>query len=248
MKLAKAEARDLTNAYNRASIHGAERRTLEAIFRHPVASNLEWMDVAGLVARIGSMQERGGGEFDLHIGGKHHLMHKPKTKDLTGSEVVDLRHFLQEAGWSPEAPSEAATHPDPVAPTLVVLLDHHGAKIYRIDLPSGIDSQPQIHPYDPNGLLHKLAHKVHPESQVRHETEKMARYKRIADAVAAGGKIIVVANGKAMGDEARELTGFLRTHHRQAYQRAVSDLTTDIPDITQPQLLALAGQVLNPAT
>ena len=100
-KLAAEEARDRTNTANLATIRGSQRRTLEALFRHPTASNLEWMDVVELVGKIGSMQERGSGEFDIHVGGKHHVMHKPHTKDLTGSEVVDLRHFLGEAGWSP---------------------------------------------------------------------------------------------------------------------------------------------------
>ena len=88
MKLDKAEVRDHIEADNRAAIHGAQRRTLEAIFRHPAAHNLEWIDVAELVGKIGTMSRAASGEYDLHVGGKHYLMHKPHTNDLTGSEVV----------------------------------------------------------------------------------------------------------------------------------------------------------------
>jgi hypothetical protein len=111
MKLDKAEARDLSNAGNRASIHSEQRRTLEAIFRQPTTFNVEWMDVVELVGKIGTMDRTASDKYDLHVGGKHHLMHKPHTKDLTGSEVIDLRHFLQEAGWSPEAPLQRAGAP-----------------------------------------------------------------------------------------------------------------------------------------
>ncbi len=88
MKFAKEQVRDFTNAGHRVALNNSQRRTLEAIFRHPAASNLEWMDIVELVGRIGSISERGSGEFDVHVGGNHHVMHKRHTKDLTGQELV----------------------------------------------------------------------------------------------------------------------------------------------------------------
>ena len=247
MKLDKEQARDLTNASHRADLHGSQRRTLEAIFRHPAASNLEWMDVVELVGRIGSMSERGSGEFDVHVGGKHHVMHKPHTKDLTGHELVDLRHFLQQAGWSPEAASQAEHHPHPAPPTLMVVVDHHGAKIYRLD-PDVNDAEKQvIRPYDPHSLLHDLAHKVQAAEQDHHVPEETAFYGRISDAVAAGGRIIVVSHGTTQDPVARHLAEYLRTHHAQTYQRVVSELTANVSGMTLPQLQALAEQALAPA-
>ena len=78
------------------SVTGAHRRTLEAIFRHPAAHNLEWNDVMGLIGSIGQAQERDNNAFMFEVAGKRHLMHKPHTKDLTSSEVGDLRHFLMQ--------------------------------------------------------------------------------------------------------------------------------------------------------
>ena len=247
MKLAKEQARDLTNAGHRAALHSSQRRTLEAIFRHPAASNLEWMDIVELVGRIGSISERGSGEFDVHVGGKHHVMHKPHTKDLTGHELVDLRHFLQQAGWSPEGTSQADHHPDPAPPTLMVVVDHHGAKIYRLD-PDVNDAEKQvIRPYDPHSLVHDLAHKVQAAEQDRHLPEEVAFYVRISDAVAAGGRIIVVSHGTTQDPVARHLAEYLRTHHAQTYQRVVSELTANVSGMTLPQLQALAEQALAPA-
>ncbi len=87
----------------RGAIHGTHLRTFEALFRHPPTHNLEWMDVVALIGRIGAASKKANGEFSFEVGRLHHLMHKPHTKDLTSSEVVELRHFLQRAGWSPEA-------------------------------------------------------------------------------------------------------------------------------------------------
>ena len=68
MKLVnKAEARDRTEAGNSAANYGAQRRTLEALFRHPAAHNLEWMDVVELVENIGTMDRTASGEDDVHV-------------------------------------------------------------------------------------------------------------------------------------------------------------------------------------
>ena len=248
MKLDKREDREHAIAANRSAIHGAQRRTLESIFQHPAASNLEWMDVVELVGKIGSMHEKGGDEYDIHVGGKYYLMHKPHTKDLTGSEVVDLRHFLRQAGWSPEAPSEAVAHPDLAPPTLIVVVNHYGAKIYRVHSTSGDATAKEIHPYDPHRLLHHLMRKKKSDEKGKHETEQMAFYERVAGALAAGGKLIVLAHGEAKSNEAQGLTEYLREHHGETYQRVVSQATTDLSSITQPKLLALAEQALAVAT
>jgi hypothetical protein len=102
MKTTGVENGSKAPSEGRTTLHGAHLRTLEALFRHPPAHNLEWMDVVALIEKLGTVHEKGNNSFTFDVGGEHHLMHKPRTKDLTASDVVDLRHFLQRAGWSPE--------------------------------------------------------------------------------------------------------------------------------------------------
>src|ERR1700689_1432238 len=87
----------------RAALHRRHLRTLEALFRHPTAHNLEWMDVIALFENIGSVNGKASEKSAFELAGEHFLIHKPHGKDLTSSEVVDVRHFLQRAGWSPES-------------------------------------------------------------------------------------------------------------------------------------------------
>jgi hypothetical protein len=230
-----------------SAIHGAHLRTLAALFRHPPAHNLEWMDVVSLIEKIGAVHKTSGDRFSFEVGRERFLMHKPHAKDLSTSDVADLRHFLQRAGWSPEALPQATARPEPAPLTLVVAVDHHGARIYRIDAASGDASKRQIRPYDPHHFLHHLSHKGQSREQGQRAPEDAGFYKAVADALAAGGAIVVVGHGTGKSNAAQHLTEYLRTHHRETYLRVVREIEADLSAITAPQLLALAEQALDGA-
>lgn len=229
----------------RPQLHGAHLRALEAVFRHPAAQNLEWNDVLGLIARIGVVNEKGGNKFAFDVGGQHLLMHKPHSKDLTSSDVADLRHFLQHAGWSPQGLSQSTGSPEPAAPTLMVVVDHHGAKIYRIDSANGAGAKREIRPYDPYHFLHHLTHKDESRQQGQRAPEEAAFYQQIGDALAAGGAIVVIGHGTGHSNAAGHLIEYLRNHRRETYERIVREIGTDLSAATTPQLLELAEQALD---
>jgi hypothetical protein len=231
----------------RAALRGAHLRTLEALFRHPTAHNLEWMDVIGLFEKIGAVHQKANDKFTVDLGGEHYLIHKPHTKDLTSSEVTDLRHFLQRAGWSPGAPSQAEAHRDLEPGTLLVVVDHHGARIYRVEPGSGESASRQITPYDPHHFLHHLTHKDQSREAGQRAPEDSTFYQRIGDALAAASRIIVVGHGKGQSNAARHLLEYLRAHHGETYQRVVHEIEADLSAITMPQLLELAERSLSGA-
>jgi len=244
MKTDQTDADTSTVARNLLSVTGSHRHTLEAIFHHPSAHNLEWRQVVGLIAEIGDAHERGNGEFVFEVAGTRHIMRKPHSKDLTSSEVVELRHFLAQAGFSEEHPSQPAEHPEPVAPSLLIVVDHHGTKIFRVDVTSDDAAEHIIRPYDPHHFLHHLVHKDQSRERGQRAPEEPAYYEKIADDVALGGKIIVVGHGKGKSNAAHHLTEYLLTHHRETYRRIVREITTDLSSITAPQLLDLGRQAL----
>jgi hypothetical protein len=233
-----------TVARTLSSVTGSHRRTLEAIFRHPSAHNLEWSDVVALIGRIGNASEKSNSEFVFEVAGERHVMRKPHTKDLTASEVIEVRHFLMQAGWSPEFASEPAANLNPAAPSLLIVVDHHGTKIFRVDVTSDEASDHVIHPYDPHHFLHHLVHKSQSRERGQRAPEEPAYYEKIAEAVALGGKIVVVGHGAGKSNAAHHLTEYLRAHHRETYQRIVHEITADLSSITPSQLLDLARQAL----
>ena len=238
MKTLHTDDPALAVAQTQSSLTGSHRRTLEAIFRHPAAHNLEWSDVVGLIGAIGETHKQSNDKFVLEVAGKRHLMRKPHTKDLTSDEVIDLRHFLIQAGSLPDHPSEAVAHPVP--PDLLIVVDHHGTKIFDVEVRSDEAAEDVIRPYDPHHFLHHLQHKDQSREQGQRAPEEPAYYERIANAVALGGKIAVVGHGAGKSNAALHLTEYLRSHHPATFKRVVAEIVCDLSTITTPQLLEIA--------
>ncbi len=227
----------------RAGAH-AHRRTVEALFRHPTPQNLEWMDVVALFESIGTVRRRANGKLVFELAGERLVIQKAHEKELSSLEVVSLRQFLERAGWSPQAAYPEAARRDVEPATLMVVVDHHGARIYRIVPGSGEPSPHEIAPYDPHHFMHHLTHKDQSRQEGQRAPDDPSFYRRIGDALAPAGNIIIVGHGKGRSSAARRLVEYLQTHHRETYARVVSEIDADLSAMTMPQLLRLAEQAL----
>jgi len=79
------------------------RVTLEKIFQHPVAHNLEWNDVHSLLNAVAEVDEKHDGKFTVVLNGRSETLEKPKHKDLEAQEVIDVRRLLESGGYGPAA-------------------------------------------------------------------------------------------------------------------------------------------------
>jgi len=73
-------------------------RTLGMLFEHPLSHNIEWRDVVQMLDALGST--KAGGHDTLHatVNGKTVVLHGTHHKALATEQVMQLRHFLREAG------------------------------------------------------------------------------------------------------------------------------------------------------
>jgi len=236
------EDHELPTGRTRLALSGSDRRTLDAIFKHSSNDNLDWTDVVALIKTIGRVRQQRSSEFVFEVCGSHLRWHRPHTKNLTGSEKLVLHQFLMQSGWTDAIPSQPAKHPVPAALDLVVVLDRHGTKIFQINVASDDASRDVIRPYDPHHLLHHLIHKQ--LARVSDASETLKYYERIGEAVALGGKIVVVGHGAGMGDAAHNLAEYLGSHHRKSYRRTVYVTVSDIRNIGAPQLVEIAQDAL----
>lgn len=78
------------------------RTTLRQIFQHPVSHNLEWHAVVSLLEAVGSVTEHHDGKLSVTIGSQTEFFEPPPHKDVSTETVINLRHLLSDAGYSPE--------------------------------------------------------------------------------------------------------------------------------------------------
>jgi hypothetical protein len=79
---------------------GKHKRTLEAIFKDPIPSNILWSDIeAMLTALKAEISEGRGSRIRIVLRGVRAVFHRPHPeKEADKGAVRSMRRFLQEAG------------------------------------------------------------------------------------------------------------------------------------------------------
>ncbi len=241
---------------DRTDLSKSSLATLQALYRHPISHNLEWADVVGLFTKLGSVEQKPHNAMAFKIGDEHLQVRRSHSKDLTADEVMDFRHLLTRAGWAPttETPmteTRGATSSDRLTPApataddLLVVIEHHEARLYRLAVNSKNPLDDVILPYDPHHFLHHLSHKDQPREHGQRASEDSSFYERIAKAVVAAGRIVVVGHGKGHSDAAHHLIAYLKLHHTEIFEKLRSEIVADLSSLTPPQLLVLGRRALS---
>ncbi len=233
---------------DRGSLSKTSTATLNALFRHPIASNLAWLDVLSLFEKIGTISDKAHNDVAFDVAGEHLAMRKPHNKDLTKAEVMDVRHMLTKAGWSPLTPPPAMsddTTTTTTPPDLLIVMDHHEARIFHLDISSVNIADHVIKPYDPYHFLHHLTHKDQDRERGQRAPEDHQFYEKIAHAVKDAGRIVLVGHGHGHSNAADILAEYLHHHHPDIAQKLKREIAADLSAITDPQLLALGRHALS---
>jgi hypothetical protein len=221
----------------------AHRRTLDAIFHHPVPHNLSWMDALHLLTHLGSADEKADGKYSLMINGTHLIFHKPHGKHLDAREVADLRHYLALSGISPETPYGTLPAAEPTSVDIIALVDHHGAKLYQLH--SSSDQRAEtIAPYDPHHFLHHLHHRDELREQGQRPPEDLTFYDKIAEALQKADRIVLLCHGTGLSNASNILAERLKKHHPSIYARIVRQAEVNTSAMTEAEILAYGRQAL----
>jgi len=84
-------------------LRSKHRRTLQAIFAHPVRANIRWADIESLLVACGAeISEGRGSRVRIALNDVRAVFHRPHPrKETNKGAVVAMRRFLAEAGVEP---------------------------------------------------------------------------------------------------------------------------------------------------
>lgn len=79
------------------------KKTLEALFAHPISSNIDYGDVVHALSSVGvEVEEKTANKVALTKDGHTVTIHRPHQHALPKDEVATIRGFLTDCGISPE--------------------------------------------------------------------------------------------------------------------------------------------------
>jgi hypothetical protein len=85
-------------------LNNHHRDTLRKIVGHPMSHNVDWRAVLSLLEAVGSVEENHEGRFLITLGPETEMFERPKGKDASTQQIVDLRRMLGNAGY--ESPGD----------------------------------------------------------------------------------------------------------------------------------------------
>ena len=218
-----------------SGLNGRHRHTYEAIFRHPAAHNLEWHDVRSLLDALADVVEGHNGSLQVTRNGHLVTLHAPKHKDVAAVEdLLAIRRFLEQSGESAVSPPAApAAH-------LLVVIDHHEAKVYRAVLHGAVPQQ--IVPYDPHGHGRHLRSR-NEETDGKRRPERKSFYEAVAATLRGADQIVLFGSGTGESSAMEELLAELRHNHHDVAEHVIGTAVIDAHHLTEGQLLAQAREV-----
>ncbi|QJW94669.1 hypothetical protein [Frigoriglobus tundricola] len=214
-------------------LNGRHRHTYDAIFRHPTAHNLEWHDVRSLLDALGNVVEGTNGALHVTRNGQSVALHAPKHKDATVEDVLAIRSFLEKTGETPlPAPVPAGTH-------LLVVIDHHEAKVYRTEMHGAMPQH--LVPYDPHGFGRHL-HSDNNETDGKRKPERKNYYEAVAATLRGADRVLIFGSGTGESSAMEQLLADLKKNHPDVVEHVVSLVVVDAHHTTEDQLLAKARE------
>jgi hypothetical protein len=98
-----ASLRVVPNSSTILHMRRRHRRTLEAVFAHPVSANIQWRDIEALFIELGAeISEREGSRVAVVLFGEVLVFHRPHPGPNTDKgAVANIRKWLTQHGIVP---------------------------------------------------------------------------------------------------------------------------------------------------
>lgn len=123
------------------------------------------------------------------------------------------------------------------APHLLVVIDHHEARIYRTEVHGAVPVK--LEPYDPHGYGQHL-HSAHEWTDGKRQPERKSYYEAIAKTLRGAEQVLVFGSGTGRSSAMEMLLTDLKDHHPDVATKVIGSVVVDAHHTTEDQLLAQA--------
>jgi hypothetical protein len=231
---------------NEQHLTAHHRNTLQHIFTHPLAHNLEWAEVTSLIDSLGSVIDRHNGEYAFDVGNQRAFFRRPHGKTLDGHDVARLRKFLGEAGITAESVPRRTVDgtKDEQPQAFVVVADHHLARVFALaDGGKEIVELEQVTPDDPRGFRRHLEHKKEADYRGERIPEDRTYYERIANALKRARTVLLIGDSSGKSSAVAYLSEYLAELHNDVFRRIVGTVDADLSALSEGQIKTIAAGV-----
>lgn len=215
-----------------ATLGHAHRKTYDAILAHPAPHNLHWEEVRSMLNAMAEVVEQPNGKLSVTRNHNVIVLHNSNHKDTGAQQIAELRAFLTRS-------AEVSPATDTKGANLLVVIDHHQARVYKTELHGTIPQR--IVPHDPDGSGRYL-HNVSSDANGQRKPEQRGYYDAIAQSLHGAQSVLIFGGGTGASSAMEHLIGELKVHHKDLAARVVGSIAIDEHHQTEDQLLAKARE------
>ena len=211
---------------------------LQSLLSGKLPRNLSWSDVVELIGKLGKVEPHGGDEVAFVVGSQRAFFKPPHSHSLEDAEVSRLRKFLHESGLgsAPAKPQQPGR--------VIVVIDHHAARLYQ-DL-GGSRPVPEttVKPDDPYGFHRHLIHRKEAHYQGERVPEETSFYEQVAKDLVPAREVILIGHGTGKSSALDFLVEYLKKQHPAISQRVIATEVVDLSALTDPEIETIAKKHL----
>jgi hypothetical protein len=219
-----------------SQLSGTHQKVYQRLFQHPMPHNLEWREVWSMLGAMTDTNavEDDKGNLKVTRNGQTMTLHRSRGKDLADKrELMQVRHFLERSETPVPRPAPVGTH-------LLVVIDHHEARIYSTELHGSVPQR--IAPYDPFGFGRDLRYNQD-DGNGQRKPEQKSFYEAVAKTLQSAQQILMFGTGTGASNAMDQLLADLKRHHSEIAKRVVGSKVVDEHHLTDDQLLAKAREL-----
>jgi hypothetical protein len=123
---------------------------------------------------------------------------------------------------------------------MIVLIDHHGARLYQVLEGGALEEREHVKPKDPHGFERHLEHRKEADYQGQRVPEADEFYERVAEWLQQAPWIVLVGDATGKSSAMRYFVAYLEHRHKEIAQRVIAQEQADLSSLSLGDIEQLA--------